>query len=236
MQNSISQNVAIAEAYDQMVAESLFDETKADTYSVLEEFKDDRERGIKRMIWNLIPAKQYAYAVRKFSESDPETFVFSESLLDKWIEIIRENTQIVNAISNLTGRDELNGAAPPDLDAIWEVFPKETDAMWEEIRSDKDRIPSRDRANTAYGVLEKLGFYEWAVLPDGGTADSDNGVGNVEELFDEFDGRMKGPAEKLVFINRCMDVFHRRSDWAAAFIEGGRKTLTAISSGSFYGN
>lgn len=35
--------------------------------------------------------------------------------------------------------------------------------------------------------------------------------------------------EKLIAINRCLDVVHCRGDLSSAFIEGGKKTCSEIS-------
>lgn len=224
-----SERRLIAEAYEKVVSEALFDERKSDTYEILAEFKDDISRGIRRKTWNLIPAKQYQYAIRKFSESEPETFVFSERLINDWLDIIITNTQQIDAISNLTGRNELNGLPDIDSYAVEELFPDEFSASVDKLlKKGFDR--SRIRENAAYDVLENEGFYDWALLPDGNTADSDNGVSGVEEILDSVDYD-SSISDKLVAINRCLDVFHRRSDWASAFIEGGKNTLYKVSNG-----
>lgn len=230
----------ISEAYRKMISESIYDdERKTDTYNILAEFKDDKERGIARRHWNLIPANQYAYAIRKFSESEPETFVFSERLINDWLDLIITNTQEIDVISNLTGRNDLNGAGSIDYYAVQEIFPDEWDASVEQLKKEgyekhrKEFGEAWYYQQVAYDVLNKLGFYEWAVLPDGGIADSDNGVGGVSDILEEVD--FDSPiSDKLVAINRCLDVFHRRSDWASAFIEGGKDTLWSISNGKFY--
>lgn len=230
----------ITKAYMQILNESIYDDApKADTYTILEEFKDDLQRGIPKKMWNLIPAQQYANALLKFSRSDPETFVFSDRLLDDWLDIIITNTSEIDAISNLTGRNALNGLAEIDADAVCEVFPNEYKQSLEELTKEGYKESAKGMPSgwlswqIAYDTLNKLGFYDWAVMPDGKTADSDNGTGGVIEVLEDvdFDSSM---ADKIVAINRCLDVFHQRSDWASAFIEGGRETLWEISNGIWY--
>ena len=117
---------SISDAYKKMLSESIYDdERRSDTYEILAEFKDDIERGIRKRVWSLIPAKQYAYAVRKFSQSEPETFVFSDRLLNDWLDIIITNTQEIEAISNLTGREGVNGGLDIDVESVKELFPEE---------------------------------------------------------------------------------------------------------------
>lgn len=231
----------IANAYYNILNESIYDdERKTDTYNILAEFKDDMERGIKRKQWNLIPSQQYAYAIDKFSKSEPETFLFSERLLNEWLNIIITNTQEIDVISNLTGRNELNGAESIDYLAVQEIFPEEWEETFERLKNEGYVEKGKELGisywfyqQVAYDILDRLGFYEWAVLPDGGTADSDNGTIGVQEVLEDIDYD-SSPADKLVAINRCLDVFHRRSDWASAFIDGGKETLWAISNGTYY--
>jgi hypothetical protein len=230
----------VSKAYRKMLLESIYDDDcKSDTYNILAEFKDDHERGINRRTWNLIPSRQYAYAIDKFSKSEPETFMFSDRLLNDWLNIIITNTQEIESISNLTGRNALNGADIVDYYAVQEIFPDEWEESLKNLSAKGYREMGKELGDSswfyqqvAYDVLNKLGFYEWAVLPDGGTADSDNGVIGVQEILEEIDFD-SSPADKLVAINRCLDVFHRRSDWASAFIEGGKRTLYSISHGTF---
>lgn len=233
----------ISEAYRKMISESIYDdERKTDTYNILAEFKDDKERGIKRRVWNLIPSQQYAYAIDKFSKSEPETFMFSDRLLNDWLNIIITNTQEIDVISNLTGRNDLNGAGIIDYYAVQEIFPDEWDETSERLKNEGYVEKGKELGDSswfyqqvAYDILDKLGFYDWAVLPDGGTADSDNGTVGVQEILEDIDYD-SSPSDKLVAINRCLDVFHRRSDWAAAFIDGGKRTLWDISNGNYFKN
>lgn len=79
-----------------------------------------------------------------------------------------------------------------------------------------------------YELLDNLGFFDWAVLPDGGDAFSDYGLQPLFNVCLEYN-EDSTPEETLVIINKALDIYHQRSDLAAAFIEGGSSSLTAIS-------
>ena len=83
---------------------------------------------------------------------------------------------------------------------------------------------------TMYGpdILDKLGFFKWAVLPDGGDAFSDYGMPQLLSIVNEYDDSST-PEKTLVIVNKALDVYHQRSELAAAFIVGGSSTLDSIS-------
>lgn len=76
--------------------------------------------------------------------------------------------------------------------------------------------------------LENIGYYDWAVLPDGSDAISDFGIQPIGKILEEL-SPTSTPEDKLLIINRCLDVIHCRGDLASTFIQGGRSTCSAIS-------
>lgn len=76
--------------------------------------------------------------------------------------------------------------------------------------------------------FDELGLYDTMVLPDGGDAYSDYGLDPLFKIISEYNGN-NTPEETLVIVNKALDVYHQRSDLAAAFIEGGSKSLSMVS-------
>ena len=52
------------------------------------------------------------------------------------------------------------------------------------------------------------------------------------KILHEYEPNMS-TGEKLILVNRCLDVWHCRGDLSSAFIEGGAKVLTQISAGDY---
>ena len=80
----------------------------------------------------------------------------------------------------------------------------------------------------AWEILNKEGFWEWAILPDGSYAISDYGRKPIMDILTELDD-FPTSEEMIIAINRCLDVVHQRGDLASAFIEGGSKSCWEIS-------
>ena len=81
-------------------------------------------------------------------------------------------------------------------------------------------------------LLGYIGFYDWLVLPDGTDAVSDYGLKPLYNVLKEYTDSST-PEQTLVIINKALDVTHQRGDLSSIFIQGGRSTLTKISSGGF---
>jgi hypothetical protein len=80
-----------------------------------------------------------------------------------------------------------------------------------------------------YDFLEYTGIFGWMTMPDGSDAWSDFGLKPLIKIFNQYHSNIT-PEEALVLVNRALDVYHQRGDMSSIFIEGGSKTLTAISS------
>ena len=76
--------------------------------------------------------------------------------------------------------------------------------------------------------FDRTGIYDTMILPDGSDAYSDYGLEPLMNIIKDYDENLSAE-EVLVLVNKCLDVYHRRGDLASAFIEGGSKSLTAIS-------
>lgn len=82
-------------------------------------------------------------------------------------------------------------------------------------------------------LLDEIGYFDWAKLPDGSDAVSDYGLQPLFEIINEYDDDMT-PEETLVLVNRALDVSHPRGNLSSIFIKGGRESLTKISSTGYY--
>ncbi len=80
--------------------------------------------------------------------------------------------------------------------------------------------------------LDDIGFYDFLEMPDGSDAWSDFGLNPLYDVLREYRDDMT-PGEKLILVNRCLDIGHQRGDLASIFIEGGSKTCSAISNGGY---
>lgn len=112
----------------------------------------------------------------------------------------------------------------PEVVKAIEEHNKDNASMTISISKDGDFLGTID----FYELLDELEFFDWAVLPDGGDAFSDYGLQPLFNVCLEYN-EDSTPEETLVIINKALDIYHQRSDLAAAFIEGGSSSLTAIS-------
>lgn len=173
---------------------------------LLYEFLSDKEHGIGRKQWNVIPAQQYHTLLQRYMENPSMARV--PEIVNTWFEeIIIKNTLTIEYITDFAGHSS--------------YFPEE----------DAEEVFDQEGLN-GYGdwwkYLDKLGFYDWTVLPDGSDAWSDYGLEPIYKIINEYKYGMD-PAETLVLINRVLDVWHHRGDLASAFIEGGSKSCEYIS-------
>ena len=175
---------------------------------VLEEFLDDKRNGIKEKQWDLIPAAQYQNLLRRYMEMG-ENARIPERIVDEWIQLIANNLVTLEYMTAFAGHAS--------------YFPEEAfeDVFGEEF---KGKI-NYDNVSV---FLENIGYYDWAQLPDGSDAISDYGIKPIADILSEL-SPASTPEDKLIIINRCLDVIHCRGDLASAFIQGGRSTCSRIS-------
>lgn len=179
--------------------------------SIIYDFFQDKQNGITQKRWRLIKPTQYKKALMEFMQFG-KLMRFPTSVIDDWIDIILTNTAELSTITDLVGHSN-----DFDFYTYCDILDLDVDeyGSWEKI----------------FDYLDELGFYDWAELPDGSDAWSDYGLRPIEELIQKLLTEDKTYEERLVTINRIMDVYHQRGDLSSMFIEGGSKTLSAISNG-----
>ena len=179
-------------------------------YDVLHEFLSDKNNGITEKKWKLIPKEPYWNALRGFMQYG-EAFRTPEYLISDWLQIIYHNVITLTYMTEFAGHSQ---SFP--YDDFNDVF----------FYDNEDDVPNGFYECAEY--LDKIGFYDWCKLPDGSDAMSDYGLEPLWKIITSIkDDSTKG--EKLVAINRCLDVIHCRGDLASMFIEGGSKSCYDIS-------
>lgn len=172
---------------------------------VLDEFVSDNKKGIKRKRWSVIPKEQYHNLLNRYMD-DPIKARIPDSVIDEWLGIIRRNTETIEVIGYIWPRGEIN-IPVVELNKYF--------------KTSLDKVSMREK-------LINMGFFRWARYPDGKFAYSDRGLDTLKSILDEETPDM--PAEdKLLLINRCLNVVHPRNDLSLAFIEGGSETCSEIS-------
>lgn len=178
--------------------------------NVLWEFLEDKKNGILERKWRLIPKEPYWNALKGFMQYG-EAFRTPEYLINDWLQIIYYNVITLTYITELAGHSQHF-----PFDDFNDVF----------FYENEDEAPNDYYECSEY--LDNLGFYDWCKLPDGSDAWSDFGLEPLWKIITSIkDDSTKG--EKLVAINRCLDVIHCRGDLASMFIEGGSKSCYDIS-------
>ena len=173
--------------------------------SVLDEFFEDKENKKSVKTWAVIPKEQYKNLLERYM-ADPITARIPYSVVEKWLETIKLNVKAIKGIGELWPRGDLNMN------------------IYEANKYFKTNIISAMMREK----LKRLGFYEWAVYPDGKLAYSDQGLEPLENILAEEQPNMTAE-DILLLINRCLNVVHPRNDLASAFIEGGSQTCSEIS-------
>ena len=179
-------------------------------YDLFWEFLDDKKKGIAVKQWNLIPKEQYWNALRNYMQYG-DAFRTPDYLIDNWLNLVVNNTVILYYMTVAAGHDQ----GFIDDEVLEDCFFGEEGCTL----SGYD-----DWAK----YLDEIGFYDWCVLPDGSDALSDYGLTPLWNIIQNLsDNPTK--SEKLIAINRCLDVAHCRGDLASMFIEGGSKSCYEIS-------
>lgn len=182
-----------------------------DMRSLLGEFFEDKSKGVPHYQWKLIPKEQYHNALKMYMR-DGKDFKFPKRILEDWLNLILYNVTILDIMTELAGHTSYF-----DYYTLNDIF-----------YGDDVVIVDYD---SAYEVLEKEGFYDWAVLPDGTDAISDYGRKPIYDILGNLPD-FPSSEEIIIAINRCLDIVHCRGDLASAFIEGGAKSCYQISNES----
>lgn len=183
-------------------------------YETLQEFLMDKDNGIAKKKWRLIPFEQYRNALIEFVRYG-EFMRFPTKYIDQWADIVTDNTLSLMANTELAGHIT--------------HFPYDDfcDVMGFEQGSKEYKKYYGSYENCSE-LLDEIGFYDWIILPDGTTAISDYGLEPLYKLIMELE-EQETPEQKIVVINKILDVYHQRGDLASAFIQGGSKALSQIS-------
>jgi hypothetical protein len=131
---------------------------------------------------------------------------FPEKHVFKWKRYVIDNTILLDCITDICGHspcfpfDEFNDE--------FEVDTCDFVVAWEILSKKGDNLLPK-WSNGHYLISDYALKPLWKL---------------VEELYTEQD-----PCKILVLINKCLDIWHQRSDFAELFIDGGSKTLLSIS-------
>lgn len=184
---------------------------------------DFKNRETKTQDWSpLIKPIQYQNALRQYMQYG-EAMRFPESVIDEWLNIIIRNSVKLDSNTRLAGHSTIFPG-----DAVQDIFEEEY-TNW----CQNNGVNPDYQYDSCSSFLDSIGFYDWVQLPDGSDAWSDYGLKPIEKILSEYRNDMSS-GEKLILINRCLDVCHCRGDLASAFIEGGSKSLTQASNNELF--
>ena len=186
-------------------------------YDLFYEFLYDKEHGVKQKKWNLIPLEQYRNFLIRTVRGNMVSNLPYDTVYKWFTQVIVKNTVELEQLTAIAGHE--SWAPIDDFNDVFEEKIGHEVSEWDEMSD----------------YLDKIGFYDWALLPDGTEAITDYGLYPLYKLIREFRDNMSAE-ELLVLINRILDVTHCRGDLASLFIQGGSKALTAISAGKSISN
>lgn len=223
--NKVKSSVNEVKTLDEM-----WEDSECTPYDILSEFKYEHQGKNDSISWKpLINPQQYQNALRNYMQYG-DAMRFPERYIDEWLETIARNLIKLNSCTELAGHSSY--WPNEDFD---DVYGEEYDEWYEE---NKDDLPNsvinldKDDEGVKFEFLETIGFFGYLKLPDGSDAWSDYGIEPIGKILREYHDDMT-PGEKLVLINRCLDVGHCRGDLASAFIEGGSKSCSQISNNTY---
>lgn len=183
-------------------------------YNTIQEFLHDKANGKTKKTWRLIPFEQYRNALIEFMRYG-QFMRFPAKYIDQWADIVTNNTLSLAANTELAGHSR--------------YFPFEEfcDAFGFEQGTPEYEKYYGNYENCAE-YLYDIGFDDWTIAPDGTDAISDYGLEPLYNLIMELE-EQETPEQKIVVINKILDVYHMRGDLASLFIQGGTKSLSQIS-------
>lgn len=161
--------------------------------------------------WDLIPFEQYSNLLKRYMEN-PIGARIPDNIVTNWIMLICKNLAQVISIEKLFGRSA--------------IFPFDDIKKVYNVPDHKDK---EQHMLLCMNELSKSGFYKWAVSPENKSAYNDWGFKKVYDTLTKYREDMD-PGDKLILIDRCLNVVHGRGPMAEYFIEGGRESLDRISS------
>jgi len=242
--------ILIREYINRILTEEV--DTIDDWYSLENELTRDIFYMIKnheKITFELMPKTQYLNALKEFMKYG--SFMrFPERVIFGWKQLLLENIAKLEILTSIAGH-----TAHFPYDDFYDTFDSEKEietnqydlftggienktidgefTKWAkekyEETGDKKYI-KKYQFNPIYEFLDEV-YKMDEVLPlfsNGQWVLSDYGLKPLFELGEEII-KQKDPDEIIVTINRILDVAHQRSDIAELFIEGGSKSLTAIT-------
>ena len=159
------------------------------------------ERKTHKFEWSLIPAEQYQQLLERYM-TDPIMARIPDNVVSNWLSTIFRNTAILLSLSRLKGN-----IGPFPFDDILAVYPK--------LPSNRDVVK---RYRYRQGLFRWVGYETF----------TDVGVQRLYEVIKEYRDDMT-PEEKLILVNRLLDVTHYRGTMVKWFLEGGKETAERIS-------
>ena len=170
-----------------------------------------RESKTKIKEWDLIPCEQYHNLLKRYMEN-PIGARIPDDIVTNWIMLICKNLAQLISIEKFYGRCS--------------NFPYSAIDKYYNIKEHYDS--NEENLKLYMNELFFSGFYKWAKSPQGTPAWNDLGFPRVYKILKEYREDMD-PGDKLILVNRCLDVIHGRGLMAEYFIEGGEKSLIRIS-------
>lgn len=189
-------------------AKDIFDEyPEISPTSIFERYQNDEKNGVKRIVYDVIPAEQYRNLLKRYVEMG-EFARIPKDVVVSWYNKIKRNTVILYYISYMYHR---KWGFP------FEIIPFETDDVEEAQK----------------WIMTKTNFYRWAVFSNGAPGYADRPFEQLFPILREYREDMT-PEQVLILVNRLIQVSHpagRFRDFSECFIEGGRKTCDSITNG-----
>ena len=171
---------------------------------LLRQFMDTDD---EKKAWDLIPAEQYHGLLKRYMDN-PIAARTPDNVVTNWVELICKNLAQVISIEKFFGRTD--------------VFP------YDEVEKVMGcKFKHRERREPM-NILSGTGFYKWAETQEGRPSWNDWGFPKVYQILKEYRDDMD-PGDKLILINRCIDVMHGRGPMAEYFLEGGIEACNRIS-------
>jgi hypothetical protein len=182
-------------------------------YDMLSEFLSAKRQAITKQKFNLIPFEQYRNCLIEFVRYG-ELIRFPKKYIFKWADLCVKN------IAKLYAGTELYGH--------YQTFPYDEfcDIFFYDDEDKKELY--YDNILNCLKYLTDIEFYDWCVLPDGTSCMSDYGLDPLLKLLPELEDA-ETAEQKLVVINKILDISHQNGDLTSLFLEGGRKNLNKIS-------
>ena len=177
------------------------------TYTPERLLRQFMETDDEKKAWDLIPAEQYHALLKRYMDN-PIAARTPDNVVTGWIELICKNMAQVISIEKLFSRTD-----DYPYDAVEKVM------NWKFKRREM---------REAMSLLSGSGFYKWAQTQEGRPSWNDWGFPQVYKILKEYRDDMD-PGDKLILINRCIDVVHGRGPMAEYFLEGGIKACERIS-------